>query len=79
MQPVTNVDGAIGITIGVADQDATLPRLERWAYVHSHTLQSLLDLIGDEAGRRVAKARTGDVSVEVDTVGKVVGDAADFD
>ena len=79
VQPVTDVDQAIGITIGVADQDATLPRLERWAYVNSHTLQSLLDLVGDETGRRVAKARTRDVSVEVDTVGKVVGDAADLD
>ena len=78
-RPVTSVDGAIGINIGVADQETTLPRLERWAYVHSHTLQSLLDLVGDEAGRRVARARTGDVSVEVDTVGKVVGDAADLD
>ena len=79
VRPVTNVDGAIGINIGVADQDTTLPKLERWAYVHSHTLESLLDLIGAEAGRRVGKAKLGDVAVEVNTVGKVVGDAADYD
>ena len=81
MQPVPGLDEgkALGITIGVADQETTLPKLERWAYVHNHTLQSLLDLVADEAGRRVARARLGDVSVEVDTVGKVVGDAADFD
>ena len=79
IQPITDVDGAIGITIGIADQDATLPKLERWAYVNSHTLASLLDLIGAEAGRRVGKARMRDVTVEVATVGKVAGDAADYD
>ena len=78
MQPVTDVDRAIGITIGVSD-DAILPKLEKWAYIHSYTLAELLDLIGAEAGRRVATARYQDVSVQVDTVGKVVGDAADYD
>ena len=53
--------------------------MERWAYVHSHTVETLLNLIGAEAGRRVATARHQDVSVQVDTVGKVVGDAADLD
>ena len=79
-QPVAGFDNdkAIGIALGISD-DAILPKLERWAFVNSHTLESLLDLIGAEAGRRVGKARLGDVSVEVDTVGKVVGDAADLD
>ena len=78
MLPVPDVDRAIGITIGVSD-NAILPKLERWAYVHSHTVETLLNLIGAEAGRRVATARHQDVSVQVDTVGKVVGDAADLD
>ena len=76
--PVTDVDRAIGISIGISD-DAVLPKLERWAFVHSYTLAELLDLIGAEAGRRVAKARLGDVAVEVDTVGKATGLAADYD
>ena len=75
MQPVAGFDNdkAIGITLGISD-DAILPKLKRWAYVHSHTMESLLDLVGAEAGRRVAKTRLGDVDVSV--VGKAKGDPA---
>ena len=77
LQPVTDIDGAIGISIEIVDQDTTLPRLERWAFIHSYTLDEFLAVLGTETGRRVAKARLGDVEVTV--VGKVVGDAADLD
>ena len=79
LQPFNAGDRGIGITIGLSNQDTTLPKLERWAFVHSYTLAELLDLLGAEAGRRVAMTRLGDVSVAVDTIGKAVGDAADLD
>ena len=79
LQPVAGVDRAIGITIEIVDQEKTLARLDRWAFIHSYSLADLLALVGAEAGRRVAKARLGDVSVQIDTVGKVMGDAADLD
>ena len=80
LQPVAGFDDdkAVGISIGISD-DAILPKLAIWADVNGHTVETLLDLIGAEAGRRVAMTRLGDVSVTVDTVGKAMGDAADLD
>ena len=75
-KPVPGVDRAIGIGIEIVDQDTTLPELDAFAQERGYTLQELLALLGDEAGKMLAQARHRDV--QVDTVGKATGLAAEY-
>ena len=77
LQPVAGVDGAVGITIGAVDPDTLLPEMDAFARERGFTLEELLDLVGEETGRRVKVAR-GD-NVQVSVVGKATGGAADYD
>ena len=75
-KPVPGVDRAIGVGIEIVDQDTTLPEMDTFAQERGYTLQELLDLLGSEAGYMIARARHGDV--QVNTVGKAKGVAAEY-